>query len=128
MIKKIFLLIALSLNIACSTSKNEDVLDKNTYKKILKEAILADILSSDSDKKNLSDKNFLSLVYNKYNIDSTSFKKTTDYYSNHPEILEEIYAEIEKEFKQKLDSLEPNSTPKPKTEKIKIGKKDIKIK
>jgi len=107
-----FLLLLFFIFISCSGSpKEKNVLEPETYKNILKEIILANALSNNNEK-NTSSKKYMNLVYKKYNIDSISLKKTTDYYTNHPEILEKIYEEIEIELKQKLDSLEINTTKK----------------
>jgi len=112
MLHKIFLLFISIYLISCSNShKDNDVLEPATYKKILKEIILANALSNNNEKSDTS-KKYMILVYKKYNIDSLILKKTTDYYTNHPEILEKIYEEIENELKQELDSLETNTNKK----------------
>jgi len=128
--KNILFLILLSLLGGCKQTKSENILDKETYKNVLKEIIFANLIKQNIIKdKDSIDQNLMEMVYKKYHIDSLKFKKTTDYYSAHPEKLTKIYTQIYNEIKQVSDSLE-NITPKkePKTDKIKIPKSVLKTK
>jgi len=110
---------------ACKQKHSTDeVLDRNTYKAVLKEIILANSLSRTLERKDsTAGKKLLGLVYKKYHIDSLKLKKTTDYYSGKPEILTEIYQEIKDEFSRQKDSIEKLIVPaKIRTDSIKIPK------
>ena len=104
------------------SASTEGILDKNTYKAVLKEIILANSIAQQlKNKDTLIDKKILGLVYKKYGIDSLTLKKTTDYYSDKPEILEEIYREINEEMKKKKDSLQKLVAPvKLKNDSVKL--------
>jgi len=123
--KKILFLILLSVLTNCSQKKSENILDKETYKNVLKEIIFVNIIQQDIQKNDSLKKNLLGLVYKKHHIDSIKFKRTTDYYSKHPGELAKIYDEIYLEIKKVSDSLEELSPKKPKTDKIKIPVKDF---
>ena len=128
MMKKIILFIFLSLTLSCQ-QKDSDVLNKKVYKNILKELILINLAKQELKKDDSLNKNLLELVYRKYKIDSLKLKKTTDYYSKHPEQLSKIYDEIYLEFKKVSDSFEKINPKKPlKTDKIKLPKNILKSK
>jgi len=118
--KKILFLILLSVLTNCNQKKSENILDKETYKNVLKEIIFVNILQQEIQQNDSLKKNLLGLVYQKYHIDSIQFNRTTDYYGKHPEQLAKIYDEIYLEIKKVSDSLEELSPKKPKTDKIKI--------
>ncbi len=126
--KKTWILLIVIFLYNCQAEKKKStVLDRNTYKKVLKELILTNVVKQQLEKEDTTAKYLLYLVYKKYHIDSLKLKESTDYYSNHPEILAEIYKEIYEDLKQKSDSLQKLSPPKkPKTDKINISKKALK--
>ena len=100
------LLLIISLSACNNDKKVEGLIDKSTYKQILKEIIVADMLHNQKRIKDSLNFNLLQLVYKKYKIDSLDLKKNADYYAKHPEILEGIYQEIKAEFQAQLDSVE----------------------
>jgi len=123
-ISTIFILLLSS----CKNDKKQGVLDEKTYKNVLKELILTNVVRQQLEKKDTTAKYLISLVYKKYNVDSIQLKESTDYYSNHPEILAAIYKEIHQELKEKADSLNlinPNKKAL-KTDKITISKEALK--
>ena len=123
------LFVFIGLLVQCSASRPKDILDEEMYKAVLKEIILANQLQKNAETQKIPKQNYKALVYKKYGIDSFVLKKTTDYYSRHPEILARIYLEIEQEFQQKADSLEPTQKPLRKhTDKIKLPKKKLNLK
>jgi len=132
MFRNVYLLLAIGLVLfACQgKQKHEGILDQSTYKSVLKEVILANMLKEQQIVKDSIDGNPLELVYKKYQLDSISFKKNMDYYTQHPEILEAIYEEIKKDFQQKTDSLGKKNLQKnkksvkniPKNPKVNIPK------
>ncbi len=86
---------------------NDKLIPKQTYKQILKEIILAGLIREKYPQKDsVSQNDILLLIYKKYQIDSLQLKKTTGYYSRHPEELAKIYAGIHAELKQISDSLD----------------------
>ena len=125
---KKFLIFILLLTIGVSACKDEaassgEILDKHTYKAVLKEIILANSVAQQlkKNKDTLIEKKILGLVYKKYGIDSLTLKKTTDFYSKKPEILEEIYKEIKEELEQKKDSMQKLVAPvKLKNDSVKL--------
>ena len=126
--KNILFLILLSLLGGCKQTESKNILDKQTYKNVLKEIIFVNIIQQEIQQNDSLKKNLISLVYQKHHIDSIQFRRTTDYYSKHPEQLAKIYDEIYLEIKKVSDSLEELSPKKPKTDKIKIPKNILKTK
>jgi len=111
---------------ACQSEKKQNILDKQTYKEVLKEIILSNTVQQDFKNIDSLPKNLIALIYKKYNIDSLKLQRTTNYYTSHPEELMTIYDEIYKELKQVSDSLEKlHPDKKPKTDKISIPEKGI---
>ncbi len=100
------LLLIISLSACRNDNKVEGLMDKSTYKQVLKEIIMADMLRNQKRVKDSLNFNPLQLVYKKYKIDSLGLKKNADYYAKHPEILTDIYQEIKAEFQAQLDSVE----------------------
>jgi len=100
------LLLIISLSACNNDKKVEGLIDKSTYKQVLKEIIMADMLRNQKRVKDSLNFNPLQLVYKKYKIDSLVLKKNADYYAKHPEILKNIYQEIKAEFQAQLDSVE----------------------
>ena len=126
--KFIMILFAVLLFGSCH-KKTSKIIDRHTYEQVLKEIILANMIEQKFNKNDSLKRNIKLLVYKKYNIDSTLLKKTTDYYSQHPDELHKIYSEIYSEFKQKADSLEKLAPhKKPKNDHIKIDKKMLDLK
>jgi len=121
----IYLLVFISL-FSCHNKKEKPSppeLSIQEYKSIMKDLILAQKIREIMVKKDsLLDP--VALVYKSHNIDSLKLKKATDYYSSDPQNFVKIYQSIKDELKQKLDSLEKNSSigeaKKIKTDSIKV--------
>jgi len=127
--KKFIMIFSVILLFGSCHKKSSKIIDRHTYKQVLKEIILTNLIKENFTKNDSFKKNIKLLVYKKYNLDSTLLKKTTDYYSQHPDKLHKIYSEIYTEFKQKSDSLEKIvPQPKPKNDQIKIDKKKLNLK
>jgi hypothetical protein len=120
----LFVFLLLSSFLSCKNKESvHQVMDKTTYKNVLKEIILSNITNNEISPHYTIDYDLLQLVYNKYGIDSLMLKKTTDYYSRQPEVLEQIYQEIHTEIKKIKDSLEKlKPKPAPKSDSVKIKK------
>ncbi len=132
--KKLFFIYLLIGLTACqNTEKPKDILDKDTYKKIMKDLIIAKKTQEVLKHKDTSIHPVL-LVYKTYKVDSIILKKSTDYYSKDPAFFKEIYAEILNELKHKKDSLTKiiDSLHKPgiiqKSRKKKLKSDSIRIK
>ena len=121
--KKILYLFLILILFSCKGKKNKDILDQKTYKSVLKEILLTNIVKQDHKKIDSLNYNLIGLVYKKYKIDSLKLENTTEYYSRHPKKLTKIYQEIYQEIKKTSDSIE-QLTPHqiPKTDAIKIDK------
>jgi len=131
MFRKLIVIFILSGIFSCQNNKvSSEILDQKTYKEVLKEIILSNIARQQINANDSISPDLLSLIYKKYHIDSLQLKKTTDYYSNKPEILEKIYAEIEIEFKKQSDRIEKfkPKQQKTQTDSIKILKEKINLK
>jgi len=127
--KKLTIIFLSILVFGACQKKSSKIIDRHTYKQVLKEIILANLIKQKITKNDSLKKNIKLLIYKKYNIDSISLKKTTDFYSQHPDQLQKIYSEIYTEFKQKSDSLEKLAPhKKPKNDQIKIDKKILDLK
>jgi hypothetical protein len=64
------------------------------------------------------------VLFKKYNIDSTQFKKSLKYYSFRPEQLDKMYTQILKNLQDKVDSINkvPLKIVKPTTHKNAVPK------
>ncbi len=104
--KNIWLIFILTGIFACQNNPNtKDILDKDTYKNIMKDLILAQKTKEVIKTKDTAFPDPIALVYKTYGIDSLKLKKSTDYYSKDPQFFEEIYTEILEELQHKKDSL-----------------------
>ncbi len=117
--------------LSCNDKRPDGVLDQKTYKNVMKDIIMADMVKHELLINNSSSSNTLATVYKKYNIDSVSLQKTTDYYAEHPKVLVKLLQEIKDEFQKKADSLKeknPNKSAKklPISDKIKLPKSLLK--
>ncbi len=126
---KYFFIFLLGITLlACQKKTSKPPIDRDTYKNILKEVILTNIVKQELKKKDSLETGWLSLVYKKYQIDSIKLEKTTEYYSQHPEDLQKIYEEIYQDIKKtsdSLDKLDPQNISKPQNDKIKVSKKAL---
>ena len=131
--KKSFYFIALLLFFSCHQEKEETPAKPNMsfeqYKSIMKDLILAQKINEVIVEKDSVKIDPIATVYKQYHIDSVQLRKATDYYSRDPKNFEKIYTLINKELKEKLDSLEKKSNPlgkkKIKTDSIKLNKKAV---
>ncbi len=104
--KKYWLLFILFALFACQNKQEpKDILDRTTYKNIMKDLILAQKTKEVIKTKDTAFPDPIALVYKTYGIDSMELKKSTDYYAKNPKFFEEIYTEILEELQHKKDSL-----------------------
>lgn len=103
---KIILFLTLAFLVSCHNSelkKPDDLLSKKEMINLIYDMHLANktinILPLDS----IKNKNYLSVVSQKYKTDSTRFKKSNEYYLYHitdyREIYDSVYARMDKELK-----------------------------
>ena len=90
----------------------ENILSENIFESILKEIHLAEATFELHKTKGMGKaKNELANsyqnIYSEYTISEEEFKFTLEYYSNHPEKLEEIYGKILKELTKERATLNP---------------------
>jgi len=92
--------------LACASPEKEisnQILAEKVFVSILKEVHLAEanfeLLKSSGE---LATQNTLldsyQKIYNKYNLEEDQFQLTIDYYANHPDKLENIYAKVIEEL------------------------------
>ena len=99
---KIILTILSVLLLACSSPKTEiptEILSETEFTNILKEVHLAEAaFELNKSKEILNARNNLAnsyqSIYNKYDIDGSTFSNSLNYYAKHPEILEKIYSTV----------------------------------
>ncbi len=127
--KTLFFILLLISVFSCGKKQEEKktyILNKEQYKSIMKDLILAQKLQEVIVKEDSLGLDPVALVYKQYHTDSLQLKKATDYYTKDPQIFVDIYTSIKKELKTKLDSLEKNidsaGRQKIKTDSIKIKK------
>jgi len=104
--KKYWLLFILFALFACQNKQEpKNILDRTTYKNIMRDLILAQKTKEVIRTQDTTFPDPIALVYKTYGIDSIKLKKSTDYYAKNPKFFEEIYTEILKELQHKKDSL-----------------------
>ena len=99
---KIILTILSILLLACSSPKTEiptEILSETEFTNILKEVHLAEAAFELNKREEiLNPRNNLAnsyqSIYNKYDIDGSTFSNSLNYYAKHPEILEKIYSTV----------------------------------
>ncbi|WNW01008.1 DUF4296 domain-containing protein [Tenacibaculum sp. HL-MS23] len=104
--KKFFYITLFTLFVSCTSNTfykaPKDLIPKDSMVTLLTDMYIASSAKNVKNKFLKKEKNYVGLVYRKYKIDSTRFKSSNLYYTS----LSEEYAEILKEVKTNLDSLE----------------------
>jgi len=115
---KIILTILSVLLLACSSPKTEiptEILSKTEFANILKEVHLTEAaFELNKSKEILNPRNNLAnnyqSIYNKYDIDASTFSKSLNYYAKHPEILEKIYSTVLEQLTNERSNLNQQGT------------------
>ena len=115
---KIMLSILSVLLLACTTCKTEipsGILFEREFVNMLKEVHLAEAaFELNKSKGTVNAKNTLAnsyqSTYKKYDIDTSSFNKSLEYYAKHPEILEEIYSTVLEQLTGERSTLNQQET------------------
>ena len=106
-------LIVFSFLLACSSSQEsmpEEILSQNEFASILKEVHLAEggfELQKTNGKEDAQNAlvNSYQTIYSNHHIDENKFQETLNYYANHPDELEEIYATVLEELSKERTTL-----------------------
>ena len=110
---KIILTILSVLLLACSSPKTEiptEILSETEFTNILKEVHLAEAAFELIKREEIPNPinnlaNSYQSIYYKYDIDASTFSKSLNYYSKHPEILEKIYSTVLEELNEERSTL-----------------------
>ena len=128
------LIYLLILVIAFSCNKEEIKKPKNFIEKdkmidLILDMKIAEKARTVNNKNKKKYQNYMSLVYEKYHIDSTQFKENNDYYISHLEQYETIYKEVQKRIKDSLVKYKRIVKIKDSLDRVKrkLAKKEIEI-
>ncbi len=104
-LKIIICIILFSYACENSSETNKNVIKDEIFQEILKEVHLAESefrLSKSINLEEAQDKltKDYNEIFKKYNIHEDDFRKSINYYSDHPELLYEIYSNLEKSIKK----------------------------
>jgi len=111
---KLKYLIILCFLLACTGTKEripEEFLSKKEFASILKEVHLAEAnfeLQKTNGKEDAQNELMYSYqtIYSNHHIDENKFQETLNYYANHPDELEEVYAKVLEELTKERASLD----------------------
>lgn len=126
----IWALAATIMLFGCKPKIPKDIIEPDKMQKILYDIHVADgyistILLPDSSKKVAAA--YYKGIYKKFEIDSTQYNKSMDYYYAHPKDLDKIYKNISKTLESQKKTLEKvDSLQKAKIEKVKADKEKLK--
>ena len=111
--KTLFSLILVVLLFSCedkvSYKKPEGLISKDKMIEMLYEMHLVVGTSNIKNVHLEKNRNYMSLVYEKYGIDSTQFAVSNVYYTAHIQEYEEIFEEVERRIQDLKDELEPKA-------------------
>jgi hypothetical protein len=98
--KQLLIILAILLIISCESKVNyekpEDLIPRETMIDLLYDMHLAVGTSNLKNKNNEKDRNYMSLVYEKYGVDSTRFAVSNIYYTSQAVEYEEMFEEVER--------------------------------
>lgn len=102
--KKILIILTLTVLASCESKVNyekpEDLIPKDVMIDLLYDMHLA-VGTTNLRNKNLEkDRNYMSLVYEKYKIDSTRFAISNIYYTSQVDEYEEMFEEVERRLEE----------------------------
>ena len=113
MIRTIYLILIFILILGCQDKvhyeKPEGLLKKEEMIEILYDMHLAVGTSNIQNVHFEKNRNYTSLVYEKYGIDSTRFLEANVYYTAHIQEYEEIFEEVERRITELKQVMEPQS-------------------
>lgn len=93
--------------VACGENRPQGIFKEKEMTDILFDIHIADsyISNLSADTSNQEKVNYYLSIYQKYGTDSAQIRKNLEYYSEHPQELEDIYAEISKRLRTTEESL-----------------------
>lgn len=98
--KKLLIIFVVTLVFSCESKVNyekpEDLIPKDSMIDLLYDMHLAVGTSNLRNKKMEKDRNYMSLVYEKYGVDSTRFAASNVYYTSQAVEYEEMFEEVER--------------------------------
>jgi len=112
MIKKTVYIIIIFLFLSCESKikydKPKDLIPKEQMIDLLTDMQLVIGTSGVKNKDLEKDKNYMSLIYEKYNVDSTQFASSNIYYTANISEYENIFEEVEKRLKELQNQYDSN--------------------
>ena len=110
---KIYLSILACLLYSCTNNEvkiPENILSETAFENILTEIHLSEAVFELNKTKNMQDakatlSNNYTSIYSEYKISAIDFKNTLNFYSQHPEKLEEIYSNVLEELNEERSTL-----------------------
>ena len=108
--------------------KPQNFIEKDKMIDLILDMKIAEKARTIINKNKKKNQKYMSLVFEKYKIDSTQFKENNDYYTEKLELYEEIYQEVQKRLNdsvKKYEDLkkEKDSIARLKRKKINLGKR-----
>ena len=102
--KEILCIVSMVFLFSCQSKVNyekpKDLIPKNVMIDLLYDMHLAIGASNVTNKNFEKDRNYMSLVYEKYQIDSTQFAISNIYYTSQAEEYEEMFEEVERRLEE----------------------------
>ncbi len=106
--KRLALLLLVVVNVSCQNKvtyeKPDDLIPKDKMIDLLYDMHLAVGTSNVTNKNLEKNRNYLSLVYEKYGVDSVQFAMSNIYYTSKINEYEEIFKEVHRRLEQLQDS------------------------
>ena len=108
--KKLIFFLAIILLVSCTSKtileKPKDLIPKDTMVLLLTDLYIAKSAYAEKNINNVRKINYVSLVYNKYLIDSTRFRSSNYYYTSKLEEYDLIFKEVKAKLALKKATLE----------------------
>ncbi|HIE45267.1 MAG TPA: DUF4296 domain-containing protein [Flavobacteriaceae bacterium] len=82
--------------------KPTNFIDKNKMVDLIVDMKIAEKAKNIQNKDKKKNKNYMSFVFDKYQIDSVQFKENNDYYTNNIELYQEIYETVSTRLKDSV--------------------------
>ena len=92
--------------------KPENFIEKDKMIDLILDMKIAEKARTVLTKDKVKKQNYMSFVYEKYHIDSTQFKESSDYYTEKLELYEEIYTVVKKRLNDSVKKYEALKTQK----------------
>jgi len=100
-----FLFVLIACESKINYQKPDNLLSKNQMVDLLFDMHIAAATSNVSNLESEKNRNYMSLIYEKYGIDSTEFAINNHYYTSSIDDYEEIFESLEKRLKKLQDSI-----------------------